>query len=45
MEVGRRALLIRDFNKNRIAIKNDINSKFGGFQEIKVNHASAPKTP
>jgi len=41
-EVGRRALLIRDLNKQRISIKNSINSFFGDkeFKEIKVDHRS-----
>lgn len=37
-EVGRRAIQIRDHNKNRIAIKNKINVNW--FKEVKVNHAS-----
>jgi len=41
-EVGRRALMIRDLNKKRIAVKNKIVEKTGhGFRDIKVNHASA----
>lgn len=40
-EVGRRALKIRDFNKERVAIKNKIAAAVKiGFQEKKVNHAS-----
>ena len=40
-EVGRRALQIRDLNKERVAIKNAINEKFNdGFKEVKVNHRS-----
>jgi hypothetical protein len=35
-EVGRRALAIRDFNKQRIAFKNSISQN----QEIKINHLS-----
>ncbi len=43
-EVGRRALRIREINGERIAIKNQIAKKFGGFQEIKVgHHSSRPK--
>lgn len=41
-EIGRRALLIRDLNKERIAYKNAINKieeKY--FPEIKVDHRSA----
>jgi hypothetical protein len=41
MEVGRRAIQIRDWNKKRIALKNEINLKTGeGFQDIKKNHGS-----
>ncbi len=32
-EVGRRALLIRDLNKQRIALKNEVAKFHGGFQE------------
>jgi len=40
-EVGRRAILIRDWNKKRVSIKNKINATVGeGFQDIKQNHAS-----
>lgn len=40
-EVGRRALKIRDWNRKRVAIKNEIVELFGeGFKDIKVNHAS-----
>ena len=40
-EVGRRALLIREHNKLRILVKNQINDHFKeGFEEIKINHAS-----
>lgn len=40
-EVGRRALQIRDFNKERINIKNKLNERFNeGFIEEKVNHVS-----
>jgi len=40
-EVGRRALAIRDLNKLRVAIKNEITSLAGeGFREVKINHAS-----
>ena len=40
-EVGRRALQIRDYNSERIAVKNAIN-EFAkqGFTEIKIDHAS-----
>ncbi|MBN1363895.1 MAG: hypothetical protein JW976_03730 [Syntrophaceae bacterium] len=41
MEVGRRAIQIRDWNKKRVALKNEINLKTGeGFQDIKQNHSS-----
>ena len=41
-EVGRRAIMIRDFNKERINIKNIINTIYKtGFIEKKINHASA----
>ncbi len=40
-EVGRRALLIRDLNKQRISVKNEITDMTGsGFKDIKMNHAS-----
>lgn len=40
-EVGRRAILIRDINRQRIAIKNLITKEIGfGFLEIKTNHIS-----
>lgn len=37
-EVGRRAIKIRDHNKNRILIKNRINDNW--FKEVKVDHTS-----
>ncbi len=41
-EVGRRALLIREKNKQRISIKNSIVKQTGlGYQDVKMNHASA----
>ncbi len=41
-EIGRRALQIRDINKVRISIKNEIVEATGsGFKDIKMNHASA----
>lgn len=40
-EVGRRALLIRDLNAQRIEMKNTLNARFSGFIEVKGNHASA----
>jgi hypothetical protein len=43
-EIGRRAIKIRDLNKNRIAIKNLIVSGYNeGFMDIKINHASDEK--
>jgi hypothetical protein len=40
-EVGRRAILIRDWNKKRVVLKNEINLKTGeGFQDIKKDHGS-----
>lgn len=40
-EVGRRALQIRDHNKLRIKVKNELNQIFNeGFEEVKVDHAS-----
>ena len=41
-EIGRRALMIRDLNKERVAYKNaidDISEEF--FGDLKVDHASA----
>lgn len=40
-EVGRRAILIREFNKTRVSIKNKISESIGGYQTIKINHASS----
>lgn len=41
-EVGRRAIDIRNLNKVRISIKNEIVEETGsGFKDIKINHASA----
>lgn len=40
-EIGRRALAIRDLNAKRIAIKNEITKVYGGFIEVKGQHASA----
>jgi hypothetical protein len=40
-EVGRRAILIREWNKKRVAIKNQMVDLFEeGFKDIKVNHGS-----
>lgn len=40
-EVGRRALAIRDLNRQRIQIKNRIAVATGGYFDVKINHASA----
>lgn len=41
-EVGKRALQIRDLNKKRIALKNELVHKFGeGFEDIKIDHCSS----
>jgi hypothetical protein len=41
MEVGRRAIQIRNFNKERVLFKNQLNKMVGeGFQEAKKDHAS-----
>lgn len=39
-EVGRRALAIRDFNRDRIVIKNRIADTYCGYKEVKIDHAS-----
>ena len=40
-EVGRRAILIRNLNRERVAVKNRIIEETGiGFKDVKVNHAS-----
>ena len=39
-EVGRRAIQIREFNNERIKVKNQIAEEFGGYKEVKHNHAS-----
>jgi len=40
-EVGRRSIKIREINKIRISIKNQIVEETGsGFKDIKMNHAS-----
>lgn len=41
VEVGRRAMQIRDFNAERVALINALNELDGGFPEVKVNHRSA----
>jgi hypothetical protein len=40
-EIGRRALQIRDHNKCRVYIKDQIAQSDGGFRHIKHDHASA----
>ena len=40
-EVGKRAIQIREFNKKRISIKNEIvDLTNSGFRDVKMNHAS-----
>lgn len=40
-EVGRRALLIRDYNAQRIQLKNHVTELIGEkYKEIKIDHAS-----
>jgi len=40
-EVGRRAIAIRELNKQRVLIKNQIVQETGiGFKDVKMNHAS-----
>jgi len=40
-EVGKRAIDIREFNKKRISIKNEIvGLTHSGFRDVKMNHAS-----
>ena len=40
-EVGKRAIQIRDLNNKRIAEQNRLIEIFGGFKNIKKDHASA----
>ena len=41
LEVGRRAVEIRNLNKERVSIKDAINEYTSyGFKEVKVNHLS-----
>jgi hypothetical protein len=41
LEVGRRAIEIRNWNKKRVTLKNEINALVGeGFQDIKQDHGS-----
>ena len=43
-EIGKRAIMIRDINRERVALKNAINAKFRKmfdyFKEYKINHCS-----
>jgi hypothetical protein len=39
-EVGKRALLIREYNKDRVQARQAIDACFGQIQDVKVNHAS-----
>lgn len=43
VEIGRRALVIRDHNKERVAAKNEIDVMFGDMPDNKVDHASGGK--
>jgi len=40
-EVGRRALMIRDLNTERVRLKNLAAERLGEFKEVKVDHASS----
>jgi hypothetical protein len=41
-EIGRRAIKIREANKTRVALKNEIAKKTkSGFEDVKMNHISA----
>ena len=40
-EIGRRTVLIRKHNSQRVALKNALTRLFGGFPEHKVEHSSA----
>ena len=43
-EVGRRALQIRDINRERVALKNALKDIFkDGFKDIKIKHGSEEK--
>jgi hypothetical protein len=40
-EIGRRAIKIREYNSQRVSLKNEINSKYDeGYKEIKMIHGS-----
>ncbi len=39
-EVGRRALAIRDLNKNRVIAKAEIDKLFNATPDVKIDHAS-----
>jgi hypothetical protein len=41
-EIGRRAIKIRETNKIRVSIKNEISRKTkSGFEDVKINHISS----
>lgn len=42
-EVGKRAISIRDWNRDRVLIKNEINKLFNEFGDVKIDHASELK--
>jgi hypothetical protein len=43
-EIGEKALRIRDLNRERIKIKNEMVEKYKeGFKDIKINHGSEEK--
>ena len=47
-EVGRRAMMIRDINRERVALKNAINdfqTRFEHYRDYKVNHGSGKDEP
>lgn len=39
-EVGRRTIVIRDYNRRRVAAKASIDKLFGVYPDVKVDHAS-----
>lgn len=40
-QIGERALQIRNLNRGRVEAKNEIANALGGYQIVKVQHASA----
>lgn len=42
-DIGKRAIEIREINRERIAAKNSINEIFGRYKDIKVDHVSQAK--